>query len=91
MHRLRPSAPGRPTTPRWHSGIVAGDTFCDILDIGPLATQDEIKAAYRRMIRKVHPDQGGVSRAVPPGPRCLRNPQGARSSRHLRREPPTRH
>ncbi|MDQ2859639.1 MAG: DnaJ domain-containing protein [Pseudomonadota bacterium] len=32
-----------------------------ILGVGPSATRAEIEAAYRRLIRRAHPDQGGTS------------------------------
>jgi hypothetical protein len=32
---------------------------CAVLGVKPDAGADEIKAAYRRLMRKVHPDQGG--------------------------------
>jgi hypothetical protein len=31
-----------------------------ILGVGPQAGRDEIEAAYRRLIRRVHPDAGGA-------------------------------
>lgn len=36
-------------------------TACRILDVPPGATDDEIKAAHRRIMNKVHPDHGGSS------------------------------
>jgi hypothetical protein len=32
-----------------------------ILGVGPAATPDEIRAAYMRLMRAVHPDKGGTS------------------------------
>jgi hypothetical protein len=32
-----------------------------ILGVGPDATREEIQAAYRRLMRMAHPDQGGTS------------------------------
>ena len=32
---------------------------CDILEVSPNATLQEIKAAHHRLIQKIHPDQGG--------------------------------
>ncbi len=46
-----------------HGGIVesvAGITYYDLFGLPPTATPAEIKAAYRRLISKVHPDSGGT-------------------------------
>jgi curved DNA-binding protein CbpA len=32
-----------------------------ILGVGPTATAPEIRAAYTRLMRRAHPDQGGTS------------------------------
>ena len=34
-------------------------TLYELLDVAPDATSDEIKAAYRKLARQVHPDAGG--------------------------------
>jgi restriction system protein len=36
-----------------------GDTYYDVLDVDPEADEKQVKAAYRRMSHRVHPDQGG--------------------------------
>ena len=38
---------------------MSGDTHYEVLGVGPDASGDEIRAAYRRLIRQVHPDKGG--------------------------------
>ncbi len=38
---------------------VSADTHYEVLGVEADATQDDIKAAYRRLSRQVHPDQGG--------------------------------
>ena len=37
------------------------DQARDILGVSPAATRAEIEAAYRRLIVRAHPDQGGTS------------------------------
>ena len=46
-----------------HGGIVesvAGNTYYDLFGLQPTATPAEIKATYRRLIPRVHPDSGGT-------------------------------
>ena len=49
---------------------MARDTFAvaysyyEVLSIGPDASQEEIHAAYRALVKKVHPDGGGTAGAV---------------------------
>lgn len=43
------------------SGGMNTDTACRILDVSPEASADEIKAAHRRLMNKLHPDHGGSS------------------------------
>jgi hypothetical protein len=38
---------------------VASDTYYDILGVSPAATPDEVKARYRNLIQKIHPDVDG--------------------------------
>ncbi len=38
---------------------MAQTTFYEILELEPSATPEEIKAAYRQLSVKVHPDRGG--------------------------------
>jgi len=42
-------------------GIMDVETARRILDVPPEATADEIKAAHRRLMNKLHPDHGGSS------------------------------
>lgn len=39
--------------------MVSDDTYYEVLGVGPDATRDEIRTAFRRLIRQVHPDHGG--------------------------------
>jgi DnaJ domain len=43
------------------SGTMDEATACSILGLSPGATADEIKAAHRRLMTKLHPDHGGSS------------------------------
>ena len=38
---------------------MAGDTYYEILGVSPTATQEQIKARYRDLIRRIHPDRDG--------------------------------
>jgi len=42
-------------------GGMSLEQACAILGVAPDATRAEIEAAYRRLIRRAHPDQGGTS------------------------------
>ena len=44
-----------------HKGGMSPDQARSILGVGPQASADEIQAAYLRLIRRNHPDQGGSS------------------------------
>ncbi|WP_422024118.1 DnaJ domain-containing protein [Pyruvatibacter mobilis] len=46
---------------RQSSGIMSEDEAYEVLGLSPGATVDEIKAAHRELMRKVHPDTGGSS------------------------------
>ncbi|KAK3131284.1 hypothetical protein QOZ80_6BG0504520 [Eleusine coracana subsp. coracana] len=41
------------------SALVVGTTHYEVLGVGAGATRGEIKAAYRRLAREVHPDAAG--------------------------------
>jgi DnaJ domain len=43
------------------SGAMDEATACSILGLAPGASADEIKAAHRRLMTKLHPDHGGSS------------------------------
>jgi hypothetical protein len=42
-------------------GVMDEATACSILGLSPGASADEIKAAHRRLMTKLHPDHGGSS------------------------------
>ncbi len=44
---------------RWHSWGVGSDTYYEILGVSPAATPDEIRAKYRSLIHRIHPDRDG--------------------------------
>jgi hypothetical protein len=43
------------------SGVMDEATACSILGLAPGASTDEVKAAHRRLMTKLHPDHGGSS------------------------------
>lgn len=43
------------------SGKISDSEARSILGVGPSATDEEIRAAYSRLMRAVHPDKGGTS------------------------------
>lgn len=44
---------------RWHSCGVASDTYYDILGVSSATSPEEIKARYRNLILRIHPDVDG--------------------------------
>jgi DnaJ-domain-containing protein 1 len=48
------------TTAR-RGGEMTEEDACRILGLEPGASREEVRAAYHRLIRKVHPDRGGTS------------------------------
>jgi hypothetical protein len=57
--RPKPSASGEAPPPRRRRGGMSPEEARDILGVGPDASADEVQAAYLRLIRRNHPDQGG--------------------------------
>lgn len=57
----RASRPSREEAPRRdrRADAMSRDEACAVLGVKPDANEDEIRTAYRRLMRKVHPDQGG--------------------------------
>jgi hypothetical protein len=52
---------GRSQRDTHSSGSMDTATACRILDVSPNASADDIKAAHRRLMNKLHPDHGGSS------------------------------
>ena len=50
---------GRRQAPGGQRAAMSREEAREILGVGPEATADEIKDAYRRLMHKIHPDQGG--------------------------------
>lgn len=55
----RPAREDAPPRQDRRSDAMSREEACAVLGVTPDASEDEIKAAYRRLMRKVHPDQGG--------------------------------
>jgi hypothetical protein len=55
----RPSREEAPRGGERRSDAMSRDEACAVLGVKPDASEEEIKAAHRRLMRKVHPDQGG--------------------------------
>jgi hypothetical protein len=47
--------------PAARSGRMSLEEARSILGVGPAATREEIRAAYTRLMRSVHPDKGGTT------------------------------
>jgi hypothetical protein len=52
---------GSQSDPTAGSGVMDEATACSILGLAPGASADEVKAAHRRLMTKLHPDHGGSS------------------------------
>jgi hypothetical protein len=59
--RARPHQPAGEAPPPRRRGGMSVEEARNILGVGPEATSDEVQAAYLRLIRRAHPDQGGTS------------------------------
>ncbi|MBS0333047.1 MAG: DnaJ domain-containing protein [Proteobacteria bacterium] len=57
----RLNAPRAPPPPRPRRAEMTPAEARSILGVGPDAEPQEIQAAYKRLMRAVHPDQGGTS------------------------------
>jgi hypothetical protein len=52
---------GNRPQPHPPSGSMSEAQARSILGVGPQASREEIQAAYRRLMERVHPDRGGAS------------------------------
>lgn len=52
---------GRGADPKTAGGSMDVATACLILEVSPEASAEDIKAAHRRLMNKLHPDHGGSS------------------------------
>jgi hypothetical protein len=59
--RHRGEEPGAETTTEPSGGEMTEEQAYRVLGLEPGADAEEVRAAYRRLIRKVHPDHGGTS------------------------------
>lgn len=57
--RAQAGGGGRAGGPRPAAGRMSREEACEVLGVAPAATPEEIKEAYRRLMQKMHPDQGG--------------------------------
>ena len=51
--------PAGPRRSRAHANRMSREEACAVLGIGPDASDDDIRQAHRRLMMKMHPDQGG--------------------------------
>lgn len=58
--RRPPAAAAAPPPPRRREGMTA-DEARSILGVGPKASREEIRTAYTRLMRLLHPDKGGAN------------------------------
>ena len=59
--RVQRAGPARARAEPPPKGGMSAEQARSILGVGPQATAEEIQAAYLRLIRRNHPDQGGSS------------------------------
>jgi DnaJ-domain-containing protein 1 len=55
----KPATPGSSAPPRRPSGPMTRDEAYQVLGLSPGATEADIRAAHRRLMRGAHPDSGG--------------------------------
>jgi len=56
--RDRPAPPPGSAPPRGRARMSAEEAR-EVLGVAPEASRDEIQSAFRRLVKKYHPDQGG--------------------------------
>jgi hypothetical protein len=58
--RTRPAPKARASTPVMSEGMTRAEAY-EVLGLAPGASDEQILAEYRRLMKKVHPDQGGTT------------------------------
>ncbi len=52
-----PDSESEPIAPRKSDSVPASSSWCEVLQVEPSASKEEIQQAYRRLIKEIHPDK----------------------------------